>query len=191
MSYELKSARFLAREALERAIQAGDTAIDATMGNGHDTLMLCEAVGNEGRVYAFDIQKDALMKTEELLRNKGLNDRAVLFNVGHEHMKEYVKGPVKAVVFNLGWLPGGDHSVTTRWETTSRAVRAALELLLPGGIAVICAYPGHEEGARERQELAGLLSALDNREYNVLRQQFLNANAGAPECFVVQKARRP
>ena len=98
-----------------------------------------------------------------------------------------MKGPVNAVVFNLGWLPGGDHSITTRWETTSRAVQAALELLGTGGVLVICAYPGHEEGDRERQELAGFLSALDNREYNVLRQQFLNANAGAPECFVVQK----
>ena len=187
MSYELKSARYLAREVLERAVQAGDTVIDATMGNGHDTLNLCKAVGPEGRVYAFDIQKDAVQKTEGLLQSHGMTDRARLFNTGHEHMKEIVKGPVNAIVFNLGWLPGGDHSITTRWETTSRAVQAALELLLPGGILVICAYPGHEEGDRERQELASCLSALDNRVYNVLRQQFLNANTGAPECFVIQK----
>ena len=190
MNYELRSARYLAQEVLEKAVRAGDTVIDATMGTGHDTLMLCEAVGSEGRVYAFDIQKDAVQKTGELLRSHGMIDRASLFNTGHEHMKEYVKGPVNAAVFNLGWLPGGDHSVTTRWETTFRAVRAALDLLLPGGILVVCAYPGHEEGERERQKLAGFLSTLDNREYNVLRQQFLNANAGAPECFVVQKTDR-
>jgi len=98
-----------------------------------------------------------------------------------------VEGPVQAVVFNLGWLPGGDHSITTRWETTERAVQAALELLKPGGVLVICAYPGHAEGDRERQELTGFLGRLNNRVYNVLRQQFLNAGAGAPECFVVQK----
>ena len=150
MSYELKSARYLAREVLERAVQPGDTVVDATMGNGHDTLMLCEAVGPTGRVYAFDIQQDAVKETEKLLQSQGMLERATLINTGHEHMKDYVKGPVNAVVFNLGWLPGGDHSITTRWETTSRAVQAALELLGTGGVLVICAYPGHGEGDRER-----------------------------------------
>ena len=187
MSYELKSARFLAREVLERAVRPGDTVIDATMGNGHDTLTLCEAVGSEGRVYAFDIQEAAVAETEALLDSHEMRARARLIHAGHEHMAEYVEGPVQAVVFNLGWLPGGDHSITTRWETTERAVQAALELLKPGGVLVICAYPGHAEGDRERQELTGFLGRLNNRVYNVLRQQFLNAGAGAPECFVVQK----
>lgn len=190
MEYELKSARYLARDVLTQAVKPGDTAIDATMGNGHDTLMLCEAVGPEGRVYGFDIQKAAAEETERLLRSRGVAERARLINAGHEHMKEYVEGPVSAAVFNLGWLPGGDHSVTTRWETTFRAVQAALGLLKPGGVLVICAYPGHAEGERERRELIRLLGGLDNREYNVLRQQFLNAGAGAPECFVIQKNRR-
>ena len=187
MSYELRSARHLAREVLERAVQPGDTVIDATMGNGHDTLTMCEAVGPGGRVYAFDVQPKAVAATEELLCSHGMRERAELILAGHERMKEYVKGPVSAAVFNLGWLPGGDHSVTTRWETTSEAVRAALELLQPGGVLVICAYPGHAEGDRERQELTVLLSGLDNRVYNVLRHQFLNAGNGAPECFVTQK----
>ena len=190
MGYELRSARYLAREVLERAVRPGDTAVDATMGNGHDTLALCEAVGPEGRVYAFDIQEKAAEETERLLHDAGISGRARIIRAGHEHMKEYVKEPVNAVVFNLGWLPGGDHSVTTRWETTFRAAEVALELLAPGGVLVICAYPGHAEGDRERQGLAAFLGALDNREFNVLRQQFLNANPGAPECFVVQKTGR-
>lgn len=187
MGYELKSARYLAREVLEQAVQPGDTVIDATMGNGHDTLMLCEAVGPEGKVYAFDIQEAAVKETWKLLLAHGMADRARLIRSGHEHMQEYAKEPVQAVVFNLGWLPGGDHSVTTHWETTSCAVQAALELLKTGGVLVICVYPGHAEGDRERKELSGLLSRLSNREYNVLRQQFLNAGIGVPECFVVQK----
>ena len=187
MSYELKSARYLAREVLERAVRPGDTVIDATMGNGHDTLTLCEAVGPEGRVYAFDIQEAAVAETEALLDSHRMRERVRLIHAGHEHMAEYVEDPVQAVVFNLGWLPGGDHSITTCWETTERAVQAALELLKPGGVLVICAYPGHAEGDRERQELTGFLGRLNNRVYNVLRQQFLNAGAGAPECFVVQK----
>ena len=187
MGYELKSARYLAREVILQAVLPGDTAVDATMGNGHDTLMLCEAVGTEGHVYAFDVQAQAVEETGKRLREHGLEGRAELIRAGHEHMAEYVKGPVKAVMFNLGWLPGGDHGVTTRWETTRRAVESAMDLLAPTGVLVICAYPGHAEGEREKQELSAFLSGLSNRRYNVLHQRFLNAGAGAPECFVIQK----
>lgn len=189
MSYELKSARFLAREILLQAVNPGDTVIDATMGNGHDTHFLCEAVGSSGRVYAFDVQKQAVSSTDALLRKEGLRERAVLLCCGHEHMDEYVKTQVSAVVFNLGWLPGGDHSVTTCWRTTRTAVEKALSLLLPGGVLVICAYPGHSEGDRERLELTAFLSGLSNRYFNVLHQRFLNAGPGAPECFVLQRLR--
>ena len=187
MSYELKSARYLAREVILRAVEPGDTVVDATMGNGHDTQMLCETVGPEGRVWAFDVQAQAVEETRNRLRAQGLDGRAELILSGHEHMAEYVKGPVKAVMFNLGWLPGGDHAVTTRWETTRTAVESALDLLAPMGVLVICAYPGHAEGEREKQELTAFLAALDNRRYNVLHQRFLNAGPGAPECFVIQK----
>lgn len=187
MSYELKSARYLAREVILRAVEPGDTVVDATMGNGHDTQMLCETVGPEGRVWAFDVQAKAVEETRNRLRAQGLDGRAELILSGHEHMAEYVKGPVKAVMFNLGWLPGGDHEVTTRWETTRTAVESALDLLAPMGVLVICAYPGHAEGEREKQELTAFLGGLDNRRYNVLHQRFLNAGLGAPECFVIQK----
>ncbi len=187
MAYEVKSARYLAREAIQRTVLPGDSVIDATMGNGHDTLMLCEAVGPCGRVYAFDIQLQAVDETEKRLREHGMADRATLIHAGHERMAEYVKEPVKAVMFNLGWLPGGNHSVTTKWETTRQAVESALNLLLPSGIVVICAYPGHEEGAREERELTAFLSGLSNRQYNVLHQRFLNATSGAPECYVIQR----
>ncbi len=187
MSYELKSARYLAREVILRAVEPGDTVVDATMGNGHDTQMLCETVGPKGRVFAFDVQAKAVEETRKRLREQGLDGRAEMILSGHEHMAEYVKGPVKAVMFNLGWLPGGDHEVTTRWETTRAAVESALDLLAPMGVLVICAYPGHAEGEREKQELAAFLGGLDNRRYNVLHQRFLNAGPGAPECFVIQK----
>ena len=187
MRYELKSARYLAREMILRTVQPGDVVVDATMGNGHDTQMLCEAVGPEGRVYAFDVQEQALAETAKRLREQGMENRARLIHAGHEQMAQYVKDPVSAVMFNLGWLPGGDHAVTTRWETTRKAVDAALDLLRPLGVLVICVYPGHAEGERERQELTAFLSGMSNRSCNVLHQRFLNASAGAPECFVVQK----
>jgi len=187
MAYELKSARYLAAEVLQRAVAQGDAVIDATMGNGHDTLFLCNLVGETGRVYAFDVQEKAVENTGKRLSDAGMADRARLFCLGHEHMAEQVSPGVSAVVFNLGWLPGGDHSVTTCWETTKAAVSSALSLLKKGGVLVICAYPGHAEGERERQALAAYLSALRPQEFNALRQTFLNAGEGAPECFVIQK----
>ena len=187
MAYELKSARYLAAEVLQRAVAQGDAVIDATMGNGHDTLFLCNLVGETGRVYAFDVQEKAVENTGKRLSDAGMADRARLFCLGHEHLAEQVSPGVSAVVFNLGWLPGGDHSVTTCWETTKAAVSSALSLLKKGGVLVICAYPGHAEGERERQALAAYLSALRPQEFNALWQTFLNAGEGAPECFVIQK----
>ncbi len=191
MAYELRSARYLAAEALERGIGPGDTAVDATMGNGHDTLTLCRLVGPVGRVYAFDVQAAAVERTRERLRDAGMLERATLFCIGHERMTEEVKTPVTAVVFNLGWLPGGDHAVTTRWETTRQAVESALKLLKPLGLLVICAYPGHQEGQRERDALTEWLAQLPPQQFNALRHQFLNAGPGAPECFIVQKQPDP
>ena len=185
--YELKSARFIAADSLRRFLRCGDTAIDATMGNGHDTQLLCELVGDEGHVYAFDIQEQAVENTRNRLKEAGLLDRATLFCQGHEHMREYISGPVQAVVFNLGWLPGGDKRVTTHWETTQSAVSQALFLLDREGICVICVYPGHEAGDYERAKLTEYLSALRPQESNVLHHRFLNAGPGAPECFIIQK----
>ena len=188
MSYELKSARWLAADILRQVLSEGDEAVDATMGNGHDTEALCRLVGPAGHVYAFDIQAQAVEKTGMRLREADLADRASLFHTGHEHMKENVPHPVRTVMFNLGWLPGGDHQVTSRLQTTLSAAEQALDLLLPGGVLLICVYPGHEEGAREREALIRYLSSLPPQRFNVLRQTFLNAGPGAPECLVVQKA---
>ena len=189
MAYELKSARYLAAEILRAVLSPGDRAIDATMGNGHDTALLCSLVGPEGRVYAFDVQPAALEATRRRLAEEGLAGQAELFLLGHEHMREAVGEPVKAIVFNLGWLPGGDHRITTLTATTLPAIQQALALLMPMGVLVICVYPGHPEGEREQEMVTRLLSSLSPREYNVLMQQFLNAGAGAPLCFAVQKQR--
>ena len=187
MPYELKSARYLARDALSRAVQPGDVVADATMGNGHDTLFLAEQVGPEGHVYAFDVQPEALDATRRLLEAHGLAGRVSLLCRSHAFLAETVPAGLSAVVFNLGWLPGGDHRITTRCDSTEKAVTGALECLKPGGIVTVCAYPGHEEGARELDMLLRFFSNLSNRTYNVLRQSFLNAGAGAPECFIAQK----
>ena len=185
--FELKSARFLAADCLRRFLLPGDIAVDATMGNGHDTQMLCELVGESGHVYAFDVQEQAVANTRARLEEAGLLGRATLFHCGHQEMAQHVPTSVQSVIFNLGWLPGGDKRITTHWETTRAAISAALSLLVKGGVCTICAYPGHAAGDEERAALMAYLSALRPQEYNVLHHRFLNAGAGAPECFVVQR----
>lgn len=187
MGFLLRSARYVAADALSLCIEPGDRVIDATMGNGHDTAMLASLVGDTGTVFAFDLQASAVESTRNLLTKEGLLDRCQLFHAGHERMTEFVQEPVKAIMFNLGWLPGGDKSVTTRWETTQVAVSAALKLLLPGGLLTVCAYPGHAAGDEERRCLTEFFATLRPQEYNVLHASFLNAGAGAPECFLIQR----
>ena len=187
MAYVLRSARWIASDVLHQVIREGDTVIDATLGNGHDTVMLAELVGETGRVIGFDIQADAVGRTSARLLDHGLLDRCELYAEGHQNIANRVHAPVRAAVFNLGWLPGGDKSVTTLWETTQVAISAALSLLEKGGGCTVCAYPGHEAGDRERFALMDWLATLRPQEFNVLHHRFLNAGPGAPECFVIQK----
>ena len=187
MSYVLRSARYLAADCLRQVVQPGDTVIDATLGNGHDTCMLAELVGETGRVIGFDVQPSTVESTRRALQEQGLLDRCQLHCTGHQHMADHVASPVRAVVFNLGWLPGGDKSITTHWDTTRTALDAALSLLMPMGVCTVCAYPGHAAGDEERAALMDWLSALRPQEYNVLHHRFLNAGPGAPECFIIQR----
>ncbi len=184
---ELRSARWLATDYVRRLLLPGDCAIDATMGNGHDTLMLAEAVGEAGQVIAFDVQRQAVEVTRGRLEAAGVMARVTLHHAGHERMAELATRPARAVMMNLGWLPGGDKAVTTQLATTLAAVRAALDLLLPGGLLTVCAYPGHAEGDRERAELTAFLRELDVHQFNVLHHRFLNHPNDPPELFVVQK----
>ncbi|MGN0794060.1 MAG: class I SAM-dependent methyltransferase [Aristaeellaceae bacterium] len=187
MAYLLRSARWIASDVLHQVVREGDTVIDATLGNGYDTLMLAELVGDRGHVIGFDIQPDAVERTAARLREAGLLGRCELYAEGHQHISERVHQPVRAAVFNLGWLPGGDKTVTTLWETTQTAISAALSLLEKDGVCTVCAYPGHAEGDRERFALTDWLSTLRPQAFNVLHHRFLNAGPGAPECFVIQK----
>ena len=126
-------ARKWAKALIEGNVNPGAIVVDATMGNGYDTLWLAQQVGEEGKVYAFDIQEEALKRTFERLCENHVENRVRLICAGHETMREHISEPIDAAVFNLGWLPGTPHERTTRAETTVMAVNAALSLLKPGG----------------------------------------------------------
>ncbi len=188
MALDFKSARHWAQELLGEALYKGAVAMDGTMGGGGDTLFLCEKVGETGRVYAFDVQQDAVNRTRDRLSLAGLATRASLYCAGHERISEFVKEPVDAAVFNLGWLPGGDKAVTTRVETTIAALDGCLALLKPRGIITVCAYPGHPEGEAELRAVSAWASALPDT-FQAMVRAFLNPARPAPALFAVQRIR--
>lgn len=190
MAGDFRSARFWAQAWMQAVLTPGARAVDATMGNGRDTLWLCNQVGAEGRVYAFDVQSEALTNTRALLRREGVAERAELFCDGHQHMAERVPEPVDGVMFNLGWLPGAAHAVTTRAATTLIAAEAALSLLRPEGLLTLCVYPGHEEGARELSALNRWAEALDPLRFDVLSMRYMNQPNDPPQLIAIRKKRR-
>lgn len=183
----LRSARHLAARVFSDRVRAGDLVVDATLGTGQDCEQLCRLVGKEGHVYGFDVQQDALNRTRERLESAGLANRAELILSGHESMRDFVPRGIRLAVFNLGWLPGSDKTVTTRVKSTVKAAQAALDLLSPRGVLVICVYPGHEEGRREEEALLRFASALSPRVFTVLHQRFLNGGPGAPSCLLIER----
>lgn len=171
-------------------IAEGDTVVDFTMGNGNDTLFLSKAVGTEGRVYAFDIQEEALTSTREHLIANGAPENYTLICASHHRVKEFVKEPIKAGMFNLGYLPrSGKKAVTTMRETTMPAVEAAIELLAPDGVLIVAIYPGHEEGALEGEMLREYFSGLS--KYRICPSEFKILNSPtSPYFFLVEKSPR-
>lgn len=168
-------------------IAENDCCVDATAGNGNDTEFLCRMAGPGGKVYAFDIQEEALEHTRHRLEREGLLPRAVLIRDGHEHMQDYVREPVSVVVFNFGYLPGGDHGIATRPETSIRAVRQGLGLLKPGGIMGLCIYSGGDTGYEERDTLLQYLKELDARKWLVIVSSYYNRGNDPPlPVFVVR-----
>lgn len=176
------------------AVQEGGFAIDATVGNGHDTVFLLRQIGTDGQVLGFDIQDDALDATRARVRSTlppALADRLHLVQAGHEGLKDHLdcerQGRVDAVMFNLGYFPGGDHSVTTEPNTTRQALQASAEVLRPDGIISVVMYSGHEGGREEAQAVDDWGASLPQNQFQVLSYEFINQVNDPPRLLVVQK----
>ncbi|WP_110927310.1 tRNA (mnm(5)s(2)U34)-methyltransferase [Bacillus massiliglaciei] len=180
-----------AKTLLSKAVQPGDIAVDGTMGNGHDTAFLANLVGDSGHVYAFDIQQEAIRNTGERLKKDGLDSRCTLFHMGHEQMKQQIPSSpfhqITGVVFNLGYLPGGDKTIVTRSHTTIQAIEGLLDIMAPEGIIVLVIYHGHPEGAVERDELMDYVRNLPQDQAHVLEYRFLNQANHPPFIVAIEK----
>ena len=155
----------LHKQFIEPHIFKGAVAADFTMGNGHDTLWLCQQVGENGRVYAFDIQEQALNNTRALLSRELPYENYTLIHDSHANALEHIHEPINVGMFNLGYLPGGDKSVTTLRPSTLAAVEAAISLLAPDSILLVAVYPGHAEGEAEGEMLREYFSGLSRFRY--------------------------
>ncbi|NRD76189.1 16S rRNA (cytosine(1402)-N(4))-methyltransferase [Bacillus sp. BRMEA1] len=176
---------------LQKAVKPGDIVVDATVGNGYDTLFLVSLVGETGRVYGFDVQEQAIAATKDRLNQNGLMKRAKLFHSGHEQLAELIPekhhGLVTGAIFNLGYLPGSDKTIITRPETTIAAIEKLLAIMAPEGIIVLVIYHGHEGGARERDTLMDYCQQLDQKTAHVLKYQFLNQQNNPPFIVAIEK----
>lgn len=166
-------------------LHEGDTAVDFTMGNGYDTAFLSKTVGESGKVYSFDIQQQALDSTSKNLEEAGCPKNYTLIKDSHHKVLDYVKEPIKAGMFNLGYLPGGDKRITTMRETTMPAIEAAISLLSKDAVLNVAVYPGHEEGDAEGKMITEYLATLDRRKICCTQIRILNSPT-SPYFFVIE-----
>lgn len=173
---------------IRRFVENGDQVIDATCGNGYDTLLLSELVGATGRVQAFDIQETALQTTSERLSTAGYREQVELIHASHATITDHCSGTYRAVIFNLGYLPGGDRSLITRPESTLEALEQALKILAPAGIIAITIYPGHAGGRLEQNAVEAWARQLRPSDCFVWNMGQLNVPDDAPYFILIQKA---
>lgn len=182
----------ITHEILKRYVKEGDFCIDATVGNGHDTVFLAKLCGESGKVLGFDIQPQAVENTLTALKNAGLEQRAEIIQASHTEISRYAKPEsAAAAVFNFGWLPGGDHNIFTKSETSLEAIKQALCAVKPGGIVCLAVYYGKQCGYTERDDILSLLKSLDSAEYTVILMQFYNRiNNPSIPAFIIKNEKQ-
>ena len=175
----------LAHRYWEEILDRGGTAIDATVGNGHDTLVLARLLQGKGKVIGYDIQEQALENTKRLLGEH--MEHVTLHLASHEDF-----GSLRAtlIVYNLGYLPGGDKSLTTKRSTTLKSLESALHVLEPGGALSIMCYPGHEEGELEEREVFLWAKNLPSSEWSVCEHRWINRQKAPSLLLIWRQSKR-
>lgn len=169
----------LAHYIIENFVIDKNVAIDETLGNGGDCDFLSE---NFKKVYAFDIQSKAIDEYKK--RCKG---NVTLICDSHSNIEEYIKEEVDVAIYNLGFLPGGDKSITTKAESTLKSIESTLKILKSGGFAIIAVYVGHNEGLHESEELLKYASSLSKDKFGVMIHKVINRSDKAPYLLVIEK----
>lgn len=175
------------KDMLNEVIKEGDIVVDATMGNGNDTLILSNLVKNNGKVYSFDIQKDAIISTKKLLQDESNYNNYKLILDSHENLEKYINQKVKCVTYNLGYLPNGDESIVTKKDTTIKSLNKAISILEKGGIVTILSYYGHKYGIEEMKEVDEFVKNLNYKQFDVIKLQNYNRLNSPPIMYIIKK----
>jgi len=173
---------------LKQSIEKGELAIDATCGNGNDTIVLSDIVGDDGKVFAFDIQDQAIQTTKERLAE--LNKKNVkLIKDSHANLKQYLlkEEQIGGAIFNLGYLPRSDKRIITKGASTIKALETILKHLKKKGITVLVVYHGHEGGSEEKEQLLQYVTNLDQKHFQVLRYGYINQINNPPFVIAIKK----
>lgn len=183
----LKNAVNLSHDILKRVVKLRDVVLDATCGKGNDTVFLAELVGDLGKVYSFDVQMKAIDMAKDCARKNGVSSRINFICDGHENLDRYLKDELSAVIFNLGYLPTGDHSIATKADTTIVAIQKSLKLIKQNGLVVLVVYSGGDTGFEEKEKVLGFVSRLDAKIYNVMKVDFVNQINNPPVLVCIEK----
>ncbi len=185
MAQKFSSHLLLAHSYWNDFLQEDDLVIDATCGNGHDTLFLAKKV-LKGQVFAFDIQQTALQNARALIKSHQMEERVAFFHASHENLFLVPSKNIRLIVYNLGYLPGGDKKITTLALSTHRSVFQALALIehTQGAVSLMC-YPGHEEGKKEQNLLLQELTSLNPHLWQVSYHQWIN-RPHSPSLFWIK-----
>ena len=175
----------LAQMVLRELIREGDVVIDATAGNGHDTVFLAECIGEKGRVLAFDVQESAIESARTRVLTAGFDSRVEFHRTSHARMSEHAEaGTISAVMFNLGYLPGEDHELTTMAPETLTGLEVAAGLLKSGGLLSVVCYPGHPEGETEAAAVEAEMTGLIEQGWRLAKYGMLGTRRPAPFLIV-------
>ncbi len=185
----LKRPLSFVQEILKQHVVENDIVIDATVGNGNDTVLLASLVGSTGKVYGFDVQEEAIETSKKKLLLTGLLPQTELILDGHENLDQYVSedSRISAITFNLGYLPKSDKSIITMAETTLQAIEKGLARLRKGGLVTIMVYYGHDGGLEEKSQVTDFVVNLPQENYQVLKYEFVNQKNNPPFLFVIEK----
>lgn len=183
-----KNAVLMSHLLLQPYVQQARVLVDMTCGNGHDTAFLASQMPKGALLYAFDIQEQAVEKTKKRLQSLDLTEKTISCQCGsHDELLTKVQDKIDIIVFNLGYLPSGDHKIHTKSEITLKAVKICLNKIAINGIIMLAAYPGTEAGAEEEAALREFLQKIPQQEFDVSFWQPLNQVHHPPILYIIQK----
>lgn len=186
-SNHIRNTKNIVSKYLNMYIKEGDICLDATIGNGNDISAMAKLVGNNGKVYGFDIQDLAINNTKRLLESQYILDRVILINDSHENLDNHINEKLNFIIYNLGYLPKGDKIIKTNGNSTVISIKKSLKLMDINSILLITAYIGHPEGMDENIAVNEFLTSLNQRQFNVIRYDFINQINAPPILYAVEK----